>query len=75
MGSGSGLSLNEVISKIEKTICVKPKIQYISKRKVDVPVNILDVSRYEAEFGTIKGVDFLSGLKKTADFIQEYYFN
>lgn len=70
VGSGIGTSLNEIIRGIEQVLNQKVNVKYIQGRNVDVPVNILDVDRYEMEFGPISNIDFISGLKKTAEFIQ-----
>ena len=72
VGSGCGLSLNGIISSIENLLHVQANVKYISGRKVDVPVNILDVSRYEMEFGTIKNVDFATGLERMVKFMKEH---
>ncbi len=45
VGSGVGLSLNEIISIISETLNIEPKIDYKEKRKFDVQYNVLDISR------------------------------
>lgn len=70
VGSGTGISLKEIIRDIEQVLGQKADVKYIQGRNVDVPINILDVDRYEMEFGSISKIDFISGLKKTAEFIQ-----
>lgn len=45
IGSGVGLSLNDIISIISETLNIEPKIDYKEKRKFDVQYNVLDISR------------------------------
>ncbi len=70
VGSGVGTSLNEMIKYVEQVCNRKAEIKYIEKRKVDVPVNILDVSRYENEFGACSNVDLIEGLRRTEEFME-----
>ena len=68
IGSGKGMSVNEVILSIQEVIGKNLPVRYEAGRKVDVPVNVLNIKRYEEEFGQIENIDFITGLKKTADF-------
>lgn len=72
VGSGIGLSINEIITSIEKCLNLNAKVKYVEGRKVDVPSNVLDVRKYEQEFGKICFTSFQEGIKKTADFIYKY---
>lgn len=47
IGSGQGLSLNEIISIISETLNVEPKINHQPARKFDVQYNVLDTSKAE----------------------------
>ena len=73
LGCGYGTSLNELLQVIEKTLHRKLKIVRKSGRKVDVPVNYLDISRFEREFGNFCPISLQDGISKTADFLQEKY--
>ena len=73
LGCGYGTSLNELLQVIEKTLHRKLKIVRKSGRKVDVPVNYLDISRFEREFGNFWPISLQDGISKTADFLQEKY--
>ncbi len=70
VGSGIGVSLKEIIHNIEQVCNRKAEIKHIEKRKVDVPVNILDISRYESEFGSCSNMDLTEGLRRTAVFME-----
>lgn len=43
IGSGIGISINDVIREIEKILGNQIKRKYIASRKQDVPINILDI--------------------------------
>lgn len=70
VGSGQGLSINDIISNIEQVFGYKVRVTYKKGRKVDVPVNILDISRYESEFGKISYVGFQEGIRRTSEFLR-----
>lgn len=46
LGSGKGTSVNEVIDIIKNVLRLPIEVEYAEKRSVDVPKNILDISRY-----------------------------
>ena len=70
VGSGHGTSINELIKLIEKTLDKKVRIKYIDSRNVDVPINFLDISLYEEQFGKLISNDFECGIRKTANFLK-----
>lgn len=58
---------------IEETLGIALKVRYVQGRPVDVPVNYLDISKYERHFGKLNPASLQEGIKKTADFmIKEY---
>ena len=71
LGSGYGTSIKEVLSKIEKVLDVKLKIEYEKTRSVDVPINYLDISRYENCFGKLNPITLEEGIKRTAEFMKK----
>lgn len=73
LGSGKGISINEVISSIKNIIQRDLQIIYTVGRDTDVPVNYLDISRYENEFGKLHLTCLKSGIKKTANFLMNEY--
>lgn len=73
LGCGYGTSINEVLSTIELVLNKKINIRYTEKRQVDVPINYLDVSRYETEFGRFEPISLETGIKKTAEFMKVFY--
>ena len=73
LGSGKGTSVKEVIDTIIKTLNVNIDIQYIPGRKVDVPINVLDISQYEETYGKFEPISLSDGIKKTAEFMRRTY--
>lgn len=73
LGCGYGTSITQVLNAIEKTLDVVIKVKYSEARKVDVPVNYLDITRYEKSYGKLYPITLEEGIKKTADFMKTKY--
>ena len=73
LGSGYGTSIQQLINVIGSTLGVDLKIKYLPERKVDVPVNYLDISRYENTFGKLNPISLEEGIRKTASFLSDNY--
>lgn len=75
LGCGYGTSIRDVLDTIEEAIGISVNVKYSEARKVDVPVNYLDIHRYEAAYGALDPIDLKEGIRKTADFMRAFYFN
>ncbi|MGN1157358.1 MAG: NAD-dependent epimerase/dehydratase family protein [Agathobacter sp.] len=73
LGCGYGTSIKQVLDTIEQALELKLNITHMSGRKVDIPVNYLDISRYESAYGKLEPVKLYDGIIKTASFMREYY--
>lgn len=73
LGQGKGTSVNQVIHTIEKVLGKKLPVKYLSGRKVDVPVNYLDINRYESACGNLNPMSLEAGISKTLAFMRDYY--
>lgn len=73
LGCGQGGSIKEVINAIQNVLNVKINVKYIPARKVDVPVNVLDVTLYEETYGKLNPISLAEGVKKTAEFMRQVY--
>lgn len=71
LGCGHGTSIKEVLHCIEKVLNLRIHVEYASKRRADVPVNYLDISRYEETYGKLNPLSLEEGIKKTAEFMKE----
>lgn len=70
IGSGAGLSLNEVLATMEDLLGRPVRRDYLPGRKFDVPRNVLDVSRARALLGWQPEISFREGLRRTLDWIR-----
>lgn len=71
LGCGYGTSIKELLLTIEKALGIELKIVYRAGRTVDVPVNYLDISRYEKYYGKLNPISLEEGIKRTAKFMKE----
>ncbi len=65
IGSGISRTLNEVIAAIEEVTGQKITRNYISSRKFDVPVNVLDIALARTELGWRPKTSFFEGIYNT----------
>lgn len=73
LGCGYGTSIKQVLETIEEALGIKLNVSYLEGRKVDVPVNYLDISRYEKYYGALNPISLEDGIRKTADFMKKEY--
>lgn len=73
LGCGRGYSINEVLQTIEQALHIPLQVEHVKGREVDVPVNVLDISRYEKHFGPLEPQSLTSGIISTAAFLQTRY--
>ncbi len=69
LGCGYGTSINSILDIIASSLDVKMNIIHTPGRKVDVPVNYLDISRYEASYGKLNPISLEAGIQRTAEFM------
>ncbi|RNC29197.1 MAG: UDP-glucose 4-epimerase [Candidatus Dichloromethanomonas elyunquensis] len=73
LGSGKGYSIKQVIETIQTTLGIEIDTKYINGRKADVPVNVLDISRYEEAYGKLEPIGLSEGIRRTAEFLKGAY--
>ncbi len=64
IGAGEGVNLNQLIESFAKASGIKPKVVYEPARPLDVPENVLDISRAKSELGWEPKVSLEEGLKE-----------
>lgn len=64
LGSGKGYSLNEIVETIRDITDLSIKVKYLESRPVDVPINVLDISRIQAAVGWYPKTSLPDGIKK-----------
>lgn len=72
LGTEIGYSINEVIHIIGKVTGKKLNVQYLSGRKIDVPINILDMRKYKSLIGDMEYKTVEDGIKETIPYITQY---
>lgn len=73
LGCGYGTSIQQVLDSIENALGIKLNIRYTKSRKVDVPVNYMDIKRFETAYGNLNPISLEEGIRKTAEFMKEFY--
>jgi len=69
IASGKALSLLNIIDIMEKTVGIKPRLQFLPGRKLDVPINYLDIEKARKVLEWEPHVDIEEGIKKTWEWI------
>jgi UDP-glucose 4-epimerase len=69
LGSGRGHSILEIIAIIENVLNEKFDVHFDQARGIDVPYNVLDVSRYRSVFRNDQFVPISIGIEKLKDYI------
>ena len=64
LGSGKGYSLNEILGVIRAVCRLKPMVQYLPPRLIDVPAIVLDASRLQRELGWRASVTLREGIER-----------
>ena len=72
IGSGVPRSLNDLLSIMEGVTGRTPVIQYSSGRKLDVPINFLDITRARDEFLWQPLVSLEDGIARTWTWLQRH---
>ena len=72
LGSGKGTSIRQVLETVEQVLGVRLDIRWTGARKVDVPVNFLDINRYERAYGPLDPIDLQEGIRRTAAFMRRF---
>lgn len=75
LGCGYGTSIKQVIETIRNVLKIELNVRYTESRKVDVPVNYLDIQRYEKAYGKLNPITLEQGVERTASFMRKMYLN
>ena len=65
VGSGHGTSLNELIALMGKETGERPEVDYLKGRALDVPANVLGISRVREELGWRPRTTLDEGIART----------
>lgn len=70
IGSGSGLSLLELIRSIAEVTGIEPELRFEGGRKLDVPINVLDITRARRVLGWGPRTGIKEGLAEMLDYFE-----
>ena len=70
LGSGKGVTLTEVLQAVECALGKKANVQYLPARNVDVPYNVLDISRYRQIVSGFNPTSLEEGIRLLAKSLQ-----
>ena len=70
IGSGHGVSLNELVEAIATVIGHRPAVEYTAARRFDVPVNVLDIALAGKELGWQPRMALAEGLRRTYEWMR-----
>ncbi|MBB5412598.1 UDP-glucose 4-epimerase [Paraburkholderia sp. HC6.4b] len=71
IGSGSGLSLNGIVTILRQDFGLSSEVKYLGSRNVDVPVNILDIGKAREKLGWHPQIDIKAGIEATLAWARE----
>lgn len=71
IGTGKGLSVNQIIAIAAEITGKKPEIKYVEKRQVDVSANILDISKISGRTGWGPSTDIKRGMGLTYEWLRK----
>lgn len=71
LGSGKGHTVNELVESIEKCAGIKIDRNLAETPASFVHKSVLDISRYDNEFGAIELTDLEDGIGRTWDYVKE----
>jgi len=72
VGSGTGISLNQILDGIEHVAGRKADRRYTAARAFDVPVSVLSCARAQTALGWTATTPFTEGLQKMRDWMQAH---
>lgn len=68
LGRGEGATVLDVIEAITEVLGKRPEVIFKPGRPVDVPVNVLDVTRFEQDFGAFSRTPLREGIRRLTEF-------
>ena len=70
IGSGHGVSLNELVDAVATVIGRRPAVEYTAARRFDVPVNVLDIALAREKLGWKPQIPLAEGLRRTYEWMR-----
>jgi UDP-glucose 4-epimerase len=70
LGSGKGESVNRIIEILKEKVNPNLDVKYLDARSVDVPINVLDITRYKEIAGEFEMMSLEDGIVSTIEFFE-----
>ncbi len=70
IAGGQAYSLNEILSLIHEVTGRKPEVRFAPNRKLDVPINCLDISRARSELNWRPKISLKEGIERTWEWLK-----
>lgn len=70
IGSGRGVSLNELVALMSEVTGEEPEVEYLPGRALDVPANVLDITRAQEELGWSPQTELPEGIAHTWEWVR-----
>jgi UDP-glucose 4-epimerase len=72
VGGGHGISLNQLVQEIKQIVDTKVEVKYTPARALDVPANVLDITRAGRYLDWAPEMELGEGLKHTWEWINKH---
>lgn len=69
VGSGTAVSLLDILDAVRKVTGINPDVRFTPGRKLDVPVNCLDVRKIRTELNWAPAVSLEEGIRRTWEWV------
>lgn len=70
IGSGEGISLNQILDVLNKKLYLKPDVEYQPARSFDVPISVLDISKAQRVLNWRPELSFVEGYQRMLNDVQ-----
>ena len=70
IGSGEGVSLNQLLSRIQELVGRRLQVEYTAARALDVPVNVLDATLARRHLSWNPKTTLVEGLRRTYEWLR-----
>lgn len=71
VGTGKGYTINEVIKIASEIVGIKPRVEYLNRRHIDVKENILDAGKLRSATGWKAAVSLEEGIDRTYKWVKK----
>jgi UDP-glucose 4-epimerase len=70
IGSGNGISINELLELIAEVVGEQPTVKYLPARAIDIPASVLDIHRAKANLGWSPHTELAEGVARAWNWVR-----